>query len=77
MIMTLGADYSPIAGRAHFLGLWRLMSDLGSTGGPALLSAVTAMVSLAAGIWCTAFTGFAAALVLWYWIPRTRRHPAR
>ena len=32
--MTLGADYSPVAGRAHFLGLWRLMSDIGSTGGP-------------------------------------------
>jgi MFS family permease len=44
MIMTLGADYSPVAGRAHFLGLWRLMSDIGSTGGPALLSAVTGAV---------------------------------
>jgi MFS family permease len=77
MIMTLGADYSPLAGRAHFLGLWRLMSDLGSTGGPALLSAVTALVSLAAGIWCTGLLGFAAAAVLWHWIPRTPRHPAR
>ena len=77
MIMTLGADYSPVAGRAHFLGLWRLMSDIGSTGGPALLSAVTALVSLAAGIWCTALLGFAAAAVLWHWIPRTPRHPAR
>jgi MFS family permease len=77
MIMTLGADYSPIAGRAHFLGLWRLMSDIGSTGGPALLSAVTAMVSLAVGIWCTGAIGFAAAWVLWHWIPRTARHPAR
>ena len=53
MIMTLGADYSPVAGRAHFLGLWRLMSDIGSTAGPALLSAMTALVSLATGIWCT------------------------
>ena len=77
MIMTLGADCSPVAGRAHFLGLWRLMSDIGSTGGPALLSAVTAMVSLATGIWCTGALGFAAAAVLWYWIPRTPRHPAR
>ncbi len=77
MIMTLGADYSPIAGRAHFLGLWRLMSDLGSTAGPALLSAVTAAISLAAGIWCTGLTGFAAAIVLWHWIPRTTRHPTR
>ena len=53
------------------------MSDIGSTGGPALLSAVTAAVSLAAGIWCTGVTGFAAAIVLWYWIPRTARHPTR
>lgn len=72
MIMTLGADYSPVAGRAHFLGLWRLMSDIGSTAGPALLSAVTALVSLATGIWCTGGLGLAAAAVLWYWIPRTR-----
>jgi MFS family permease len=77
MIMTLGADYSPVVGRAHFLGLWRLMSDIGSTGGPALLSGVTAALSLAIGVWCTGVLAFAAAAVLWYWIPRTERHPAR
>ncbi|MEO5843479.1 MAG: MFS transporter, partial [Caldimonas sp.] len=77
MIMTIGADCSPVSGRAHFLGLWRLMSDLGSTAGPAVLSAVTGAVSLAAGIWCTGALGFAAAAVLWYWIPRTQRHSAR
>ncbi len=77
MIMTIGADCSPIVGRAHFLGLWRLMSDIGSTAGPALLSGVTALVSLATGIWCTGALAFAAAGVLWYWLPRTGRHPAR
>ncbi|MDQ6640055.1 MAG: MFS transporter [Pseudomonadota bacterium] len=77
MIMTLGADYSPVAGRAHFLGLWRVMSDIGSTGGPALLAAVTALLSLAIGIWCTGALGFAAAAALWYWIPRSERRPAR
>ena len=75
MIMTLGADYSPAAGRAHFLGLWRLMSDLGSTGGPAVLAGVTALLSLAAGIWCTGLIAFAAGGVLWYWIPRTAKRP--
>ena len=77
VLMTLGADYSPIVGRAHFLGLWRLMADLGSTGGPALLSAITALVSLAGAIWCTGVIAFAAAWVLWHWIPRTERHPPR
>jgi len=76
MIMTLGADYSPAAGRAHFLGVWRLMADLGATGGPGLLSAATALFSLAAGIFCTGVVALAAAGVLWYWIPRTARRPA-
>jgi len=77
VLMTLGADYSPIVGRAHFLGLRRLMADLGSTGGPALLSAITALVSLAGAIWCTGGLALAAAWVLWHWIPRTPRHPPR
>ena len=76
MIMTLGADYSPTAGRAHFLGVWRLMSDLGSTSGPALISGATALISLAAGIFCTGLVALAAGAVLWYWIPRTAKHPA-
>ena len=78
MIMTLGADYSPLVGRAHFLGLWRLMSDIGSTGGPALLSAVTALRCRsppASG--APARSASRRPRVLWYWIPRTERHPAR
>ena len=73
MVMTLGADYSPAAGRAHFLGVWRLLADIGSTSGPALLSAITALLSLADGIWGNGVIAFAAAGVLWYWVPRTHR----
>ncbi len=76
MVMTLGADYSPSPGRAHFLGVWRLMSDIGSTGGPALLSALTALTALSAAIVCTGLVAFAAAGVLGYWIPRTTARPA-
>jgi hypothetical protein len=72
MIMTLGADYSPIAGRAHFLGLWRLMSDIGSTGGPACSPRSPRCSLLAAASGAPALLAFAAAAVLWYWIPRTR-----
>ena len=73
MVMTLGADYSPSPGRAHFLGVWRLLSDIGATGGPILLSVATAAVSLAAGIMTAGLLGFAAAAVLGYWIPRGNR----
>ena len=38
MLMTIGADHSPRFGRAHFLGVWRLMSDIGASCGPAALS---------------------------------------
>ena len=73
MIMTLGADYSPAVGRAQFLGVWRLMADLGSTSGPALLSAATALFSLAAGIFCTGLVALAAGGVLWYFDPANRQ----
>ncbi|MGF6347859.1 MFS transporter [Variovorax sp. W2I14] len=70
MIMTLGADHSPRHGRAHFLGIWRLMSDIGSSCGPALLSLLAGGLSLAAGIAVTGLIAFAAAGMLGYWIPR-------
>ncbi len=70
MIMTLGADHSPRHGRAHFLGVWRLMSDLGASCGPALLSFLAGSLSLAAGIATNGLIAFAAAGVLARWIPR-------
>ncbi|WP_426003802.1 MFS transporter [Paenarthrobacter sp. NyZ202] len=72
LIMTLGADFSPDNGRSHFLGIWRFIADSGATGGPVLLSGLTAAVSLAAGVWATAALGFAAALVFAISIPRLK-----
>ncbi|MBT2248134.1 MFS transporter [Arthrobacter sp. BHU FT2] len=72
LVMTLGADFSPDRGRGQFLGLWRFMADAGSTGGPVLLSAVTAAASLGAGISATGVLGFAAAAVFAVVIPRLK-----
>jgi MFS family permease len=72
LVMTLGADFSPDRGRGQFLGLWRFMADAGSTGGPVLLSGVTALVSLGAGISATGILGFAAAAVFAVVIPRLK-----
>ncbi|MBU6259106.1 MAG: MFS transporter, partial [Burkholderiales bacterium] len=69
MVMTLGADHSPRSGRAHFLGVWRLMSDLGATAGPALLSLLAAAATLGTGIAVTGLIAVAAAAQLAYWIP--------
>ncbi len=75
LIMTLGADHSPRHGRAHFLGVWRLMSDIGASGGPVLLSLLAGGLSLAAGIATIGLVAFAAAAALGRWIPP--RVPAR
>lgn len=73
LVMTLGADHSPRIGRAHFLGVWRLMADLGSSCGPALLSFLAATLTLGWGIGVTGLIAFAAAGQLAYWIPRAGR----
>ncbi len=70
MVMTLGADHSPRRGRAHFLGAWRLMSDIGGTCGPGLLSLLAATTTLAIGIGVTGLLALLAAGQLAYWIPR-------
>jgi MFS family permease len=70
LIMTLGADHSPRHGRAHFLGVWRLMSDIGSSCGPVLLSFLAGSLSLAAGIATTGLIALFAAGTLARWIPR-------
>jgi MFS family permease len=63
-VMTLGADLSPAAGRSRFLGLWRLLGDVGSAAGPMLVGAVAAAVSLPGAAAATAITGAAGALLL-------------
>ena len=74
MIMTLGAEHSPRHGRAYFLGVWRLMADIGASGGPALLSFLAASLSLAIGVAATGLMAFTAAGVLGFWIPRMPGH---
>ncbi|MGG5752095.1 MFS transporter [Zafaria sp. Z1313] len=71
IVMTLGADHSPAAGRPQFLGLWRLLADIGVMAGPVVLSVVTGLASLAAGVWAVAALSFVGAGLFGYFIPRT------
>lgn len=70
IVMTLGADAAPPQSRTQFLGIWRLMSDLGTSGGPVLLSAITALLSLGAASFGIGTLGLVAAAVFWRWLPR-------
>ncbi len=69
IIMTLGADASPAHGRTQFLGLWRLMGDIGTSAGPFVLSGVTALISLGGGIAIIGLFGFVAAGIFWRELP--------
>lgn len=75
--MTLGADFSPDVGRGEFLGVWRLISDVGQGGGPIVISAVTGLVTLGAASVVTGGIGLfgAALMVLLVPEPLKRRRP--
>lgn len=77
IVMTLGADASPDDGRAQFLGGWRLFSDLGNAGGPLIISALSAVASLAAAVLVMAGIGYAGAGWLARWVPRFAVVPSR
>jgi MFS family permease len=81
IMMTLGADAAPGAGRVPFLGLWRLVGDAGNAVGPVIVSAVAYAFTLAAGIASVGFVGVLAAAGLLRWTPRytpyATRGPAR
>lgn len=71
IVMTLGADAAPAGARTQFLGIWRFMADLGSSGGPVALSALTALVSLGGASFGVGALGLVAAGVFWRWLPRS------
>ena len=70
IVLTIGADASPVVGRTQFLGIWRVITDIGGGGGPLLLSGLTALITLAGGILAIGGMGFAAAWMFWRWLPR-------
>jgi MFS family permease len=73
IVMTLGADASPAHGRTEFLGIWRLIADIGTSAGPFFLAGMTAIVSLAAGIAATGAFGLVAAYIFWRELPHKRQ----
>lgn len=76
IVMTIGADISPAHARTRFLGGWRFLNDVGSSGGPILVSAVAAVASLASGISLISAVGLLAAALFWRWLPKDNQ-PAR
>jgi MFS family permease len=74
--MTLGADFAPEVGKGEFLGVWRLISDVGQGGGPVVISAVIGLASLAAASVVSGGIGFAGAALLVLFVPEPLKRKA-
>jgi len=75
-MMTLGADLAPKESRGEFLGVWRLIGDLGHTGGPIVVGQVADLVALPMAAWALAAAGLSAGLVFGLLVPETHRPAA-
>ena len=71
IVMTLGGC-APKLGRAQFLGGWRLCSDLGNAGGPLVISAISAIATLAVAAYTMGIIALAGSGWLIKWVPRWR-----
>jgi MFS family permease len=69
VILTLGADAAPSQDRAQFLGGWRVCSDLGNAAGPLVVSAVSALATLAAAAVTMGLLTWAGSAWLIKWVP--------
>ncbi len=72
-MMTLGADLSPARTRGEFLGVWRLIGDMGHTGAPLVVGIVADILVLSSAIWVIAGSGLAAAGIFLFFVPETLR----
>ncbi len=72
-MMTLGADLSPARARGEFLGVWRLIGDMGHTGAPLVVGIVADILVLSSAIWVIAGSGLAAAGIFLFFVPETLR----
>lgn len=73
IVMTLGTDLAPLTSRASFLGVWRLISDLGQAGGPMIAAGVSALATLGAASVAVGGVGLVGVMLLLATMPETLR----
>jgi MFS family permease len=70
-MFTLGADLAPKEAAAEFLGIWRFVGDMGSTGGPVLVGGLADLLGLSAAALGLAFVGWLSAATLATFVKET------
>ncbi len=72
IVMIIGADLSrQTEDRSQFLGVWRLIGDIGMSGAPLLSAALVSVASLAAASIAAAGIGVAGAILMLTRVPET------
>lgn len=74
-MMTLGADLAPEGATGEFLGLWRLIGDVGMVVGPLVVGLIAGVLSLDGSAYALAAAGIAASLTLAFLVQETRVVP--
>jgi MFS family permease len=77
-MMTLGADLAPQESRGEYLGVWRLIGDMGQSGGPLLVGSIADWVALPTAALIMAAAGLLAGGIFATLVPETlrRQHPS-
>ena len=74
-MMTLGADLAPREARTQFLGIWRLLGDMGQVGGPLGVGALADVIALSGATLVVASVGVLAASVFGFFVRETLPAP--
>ncbi len=72
-MMTIGSDLAPTESRGQFLGVWRLIGDIGASGGPLAVGWVAGLLTLQASALVIAGSGVLAASIFAFKVPETLR----
>lgn len=72
-MLTLGIDLAPQERQGEFLGLWRLIGDVGSTAGPLLVGGLAQGLGLAPSAVAVALVGAGGSLLFARFVPETLR----
>ena len=72
-MMTLGADLAPPERRGEFLGVWRLIGDVGGMTGPLIVGQIAQLTSLAASAAALSGIGYIGVAIFLWLVPETLR----
>ncbi len=71
-MMTLGADLAPEGATGEFLGIWRLIGDIGMVAGPLAVGIIASQVGLTGSAVALMFAGLLASATLLFLVKETR-----